>query len=140
MPLRISLICAAAALLAMTVAAPAADTRGAVELSGGSNVPQNPSPPKLNLTDAQRDTIRTAVLTQHTEVEFNEKSTKPAKDFTPAVGDKLPAPIKATPIPQALLTQLPQLADYDYVKVKNQILIVNMMNKTIVDVFPETHS
>jgi hypothetical protein len=140
MPLRISLICAAAALLAMTVAAPAADTRGAVELSGGSNVPQNPSPPKLNLTDVQRDTIRKAVLTRHTEVEFNEKATKPAEDFTPAVGAKLPAPIKATPMPQALLAQLPQLADYDYVKVKNQVLIVNMMNKTIVDMFPETHS
>ena len=43
-------------------------------------------------------------------------------------------------MPQALLAQLPQLADYDYVKVKNQVLIVNMMSKTIVDVFPETHS
>lgn len=140
MPLRISLICAAAALLAMTVAAPAADTRGAVELSGGNDVPQNQKPPKLNLTDPQRDTIRKALLTKDTEVEFNEKATKPAKDFTPAVGVKLPSPIKATPMPQALLAQLPQLADYDYVKVKNQILIVNMMNKTIVDVFPETHS
>lgn len=138
MSLRHSLMGAAAVLLTMTAAPAAPATKGAVELSGGANVPQNPQRPKLALTDAQRETIRKAVLTKHNEVEFNEKATKPAKDFTPAVGAKLPAPIKATPMPQALLAQLPQLANYDYVKVKDQVLIVNAMTGTVVDMFPET--
>jgi len=138
MLLRYSLMCAAAALLTMTAIAPAAETKAPVELSGGTKVPQNPKPPKLALTNAQRETIRKALLTQDTEVEFNLKSTKPAKDFAPSVGAKLPPPIKATPLPQGLLAKLPHLADYDYVKVKGQVLIVNAMSGKVVDMFSET--
>ena len=63
--------------------------QGAVELSNGTKVAQNPSLPKLNLTNMQREQIRETVLTEHNEVEFRLKATKPAKDFTPAVGATL---------------------------------------------------
>lgn len=48
---------------------------GAVELNNGTKVPQNPSLPKLNLTNMQREQIRKAVLTEHNEVEFRLTAT-----------------------------------------------------------------
>jgi hypothetical protein len=114
-------------------------TQGAVELSNGTKVPQNPSLPKLNLTNEQREQIRKGVLGRNTEVEFRLKSTKAAKNFTPQVGAKLPKGVKGHSLPPAVLAKLPQLRDYKYVTMKDQVLIVNAMTKTIVDLFPETH-
>lgn len=113
------------------------NAQGAVALSNGTKVPQKPSLPKLNLTNAQREQIRRGVLTEHTEVEFHQKSTKPAKSFTPAVGAKLPSGVKGHSLPAAVLSQLPQLRDYKYVKMKDQVLIVNDMTHSIIDMFPE---
>lgn len=134
----------AALLIAASASALAAgdgaksDTQGAVELSNGTNVPQKPSLPKLNLTNAQREQIRKGVLGQNTEVEFHLKTTKSAKDFTPKVGAKLPKGVTGHSLPPAVLSQLPQLRDYKYVTMKDQVLIVNAMTKMIVDVFSET--
>jgi len=123
----------------MSASAPAADnTRGAVEQSGGNLVPQNPSPPKLHLNDAQRERIRQTLLTKHTEVEFKLKATKPAKDFTPNIGAKLPKVVKPDGLPLELIQQIPRLADYGYSKMKDQILLVNAMSGKIVDIIPET--
>ena len=69
--------------------------QGAVELSDGTKVPQNPSLPKLNLTNVQREQIRRSVLTEHNEVEFRLNATKSAKDFVPVVGQTLPKGVKA---------------------------------------------
>src|SRR5262252_5707496 len=109
--------------------------QGAVHLSGGTKVPQNPSLPKLNLTNVQREQIRKAVLTEHNEVEFRLKSTKAAKDFTPAVGAKIPKGVKAQSLPTPVLSQMPELRDYMYVKMKDQVLIVDGMTNKIVDMF-----
>ena len=114
------------------------NTQGAVELSNGTKVPQNPALPKLNLTNNQREQIRKGVVTEHTEVEFRLKATKNAKTFTPAVGAKLPKGVKAYSLPSAVLSQLPQLRDYTYVKMKDQVLIVDAMTGKIVDMFSET--
>ena len=73
-----------------------------------------------------------------TEVEFHLKATKSAKDFAPKVGAKLPKGITGHSLPPAVLSQLPQLRDYKYVTMKDQVLIVNAMTKEIVDVFSET--
>ncbi|HEX3161979.1 MAG TPA: hypothetical protein VHQ92_05320 [Pseudolabrys sp.] len=112
--------------------------QGAVELSNGTKVAQNPSLPKLNLTNMQREQIRETVLTEHNEVEFRLKATKPAKDFTPAVGATLPKGVKAQSLPTPVLSQIPELRDYMYVKMKDRVLIVNGMTNKIVDMFPET--
>jgi hypothetical protein len=114
------------------------NTQGAVELSNGIKVPQNPSLPKLSLTNMQREQIRKTVLTEHNEVEFRLKATKAAKDFTPTVGAKLPKGVKAQSLPIRVLSQMPELRDYMYVKMKDQVLIVNGMTSRIVDMFPET--
>jgi hypothetical protein len=114
------------------------NTRGAVDLSGGNVVPQNPSLPKLHLNDAQRERIRQTLLTKDTEVEFRLKTTKSAKDFTPKIGAKLPTGVKPLGLPSDLTQQIPQLADYGYSKVKDQILLVNEMTGKIVEIVPET--
>src|SRR5215469_18819827 len=145
MRFRQNLLCATL-LLAASVApvltptlAPAADSaRGAVEQSGGNTVTQNPSLPQLHLTDAQREQIRQTLLTKHTEVEFRLKTTKPAKDFTPKIGSKLPNGVKPDGLPSELTQAIPQLADYGYSKMKDQILLVNEMTGKIVDIIPET--
>jgi len=112
--------------------------QGAVELSNGTKVPQDPSLPKLNLTNQQREHIRKAVLTEHNEVEFRLAATKSAKDFNPAVGATLPKGVKAHSLPTPVPSQIPELRDYMYVKMKHQVLIVNGMTSKIVDMFSET--
>src|SRR5262245_13409742 len=127
-------------LMAATAPAFAQDntkTQGAVELSNSTKVPQAANLPKLNLTNEQREQVRKAVLGQNTEVEFHLKTTKGAKDFTPHVGAKLPKGVTGHSLPPPVLTKLPQLRDYKYVTMKDQVLIVNAMTKKIVDLFPE---
>jgi hypothetical protein len=128
----------ATSVLAPTSASAADNTRGAVEQSGGNVVPQNPSPPQLHLNAAQRERIRQALLPKDTEVEFKLKTTKSAKDFNPKIGAKLPKGVKPDGLPSELTQQIPQLADYGYAKMKDQILLVNAMTGKIVDVIPET--
>ena len=82
------------------------NVKGAVELSNGTKVPQNPSLPKLNLTNMQREQIRKTVLTEHNEVQFRLAATKSAKDFTPAVGATLPKGITALSLPTPVLSQI----------------------------------
>jgi hypothetical protein len=124
-------------LLTTSAVAPATDNaHGAVTQSGG-NVSQNPSLPKLNLTAAQREQVRQVLLTRHTEVEFRLKATKSAKDFTPKIGVKLPKGVKPDGLPSELTQKIPQLADYGYAKMKDQILIVNELTGEIADMIPE---
>jgi hypothetical protein len=126
-------------LLTSSAAAPAADTtQGAVVQSNGSIVPQNPSLPKLDLSAVQREQVRQTLLTKHTEIEFRLKTTKSAKDFTPKIGAKLPKGVKPDGLPSDLVAQIPQLADYGYVKMKDQILIVNALTGKIAGIIPET--
>jgi len=136
---RSTFFASALTILALAGAAFGADAnRGVVELSGGNQVPQNPSPQQLALNAAQREQVRKALLTKHSEVEFRLKSTKSAKDFIPQVGAKLPKGIKPDGLPPELTQQIPALADYGYAKVKDQILLVNAMSGRIVAMIPET--
>jgi hypothetical protein len=139
MRLTRDLLLCSALLFATSALSPAADnTRGAVEQSGGSIVPQNPSLPKLRLNDAQREQIRQTLLTKDTEVQFRLKATQSAKNFTPKIGATLPKGVKPDGLPSELTQQIPGLADYGYSKMKDQILLVNEMTGKIVDIIPET--
>jgi hypothetical protein len=134
-----TIVAAVAIILTSSVTSSAqSNAQGAVELSNGTKVPQNSSLPTLNLTNMQRESIRKAVLIEHNEVEFRLKATKAAKDFNPVVGATIPKGVKAQSLPTAVLSQMPELRDYMYVKMKDQVLIVNGMTNKIVDIFPET--
>jgi len=113
---------------------------GGTVVQGSDNISQNPSLPKLNLDTAQREQVRQALLTKHTEVEFRLKATKSAKDFTPTIGAKLPKGVAPDGLPSELIQRIPQLADYGYAKMKDQILIVNELDGKIVEIIPETQS
>src|SRR5215831_2232475 len=126
-------------VITSAVAPGAENTHGAVTQSGGS-ISQSPSLPKLNLNAAQREQVRQALLTKHTEVEFRLKATKSAKEFTPKIGAKLPKGVKPDGLPSELIQRIPQLADYGYAKMKDQILIVNELDGKIAEIIPETQS
>jgi hypothetical protein len=133
-----NLLLCSALLCAMSTLSPAADNmRGAVQQSGGNLVPQNPSPQKLHLNDTQREQIRETFLTKDTEVEFKLNTTKSAQDFVPKIGAELPKGVKPDGLPSELTQQIPQLADYGYSKMKDQILLVNEMTGKIADIIPE---
>lgn len=142
MPSRSSfyLILATAVVLAMMAEAAsfAAGTEDPVDLTGAKPVSQDLSLPNPKLNAAQREQIRKALLTKHNEVEFKLKGTKPAKDFTPRIGAKLPKGIKPDGLPLPLIRRIPQLVDYGYAKMKDQILLVNEMSGKIVAIIPET--
>jgi len=120
------------------IASAQSNTASVVELSGGTKVPANPSLPGLNLTNMQREQVRKAVLTEHNEVQFQLASTKSAKDFAPEVGAPLPSDVEAQALPEPVQSEIPQLRDFWYVKMKDQVLIVDGMTKKIVDMFSET--
>jgi hypothetical protein len=94
--------------------------------------------PALHLTNAQREQVRKAVLTTHNNVEFQLAETKSAKDFEPKVGVTLPQGLVPDGFPDSVIGQLPQLRDYAYLKMKDQVLIVDAISRKIVDVFSET--
>jgi hypothetical protein len=137
--LQRSILGAAAIFVAATFAATAAQTgtdSGAVVQSNGPPVKQNTSPPKLELSDAERTRIAKTVAGHETDVSFALKTAKPAAQFKPAIGEKLPQQLKAHSLPPPLIYQMPELKQYEYVKLRDQVLIVNPMNKTIVDLIP----
>jgi hypothetical protein len=73
------------------------------------------------------------VLPEHNAIEFQLKAIKSAKAFTPELGEKLPNGVTA----QAL-SEIPELRDYWYIKLKDRVLIVDGMTNKIVDMFSET--
>jgi hypothetical protein len=127
------------ALIGTANAAPAGNSGhpGAVVLTGPSPVTQKTSPPKLALTDAQRARIKQALNGENTEVDFALKKAKSAKNFEPAIGKKVPKGLKAHALPRPLIYKMPKLKHYSYLKFKHQVLIVNPMSHTIIDMFPE---
>ena len=125
-------------LTAQTVTPAAENSNGGAVRQGTDSISQTPSLPKLNLNTAQREQIRQALLTKHTEVEFRLKATKSAKDFPPKIGAKLPKGVEPDGLPSDLTRKIPQLADYGYAKMKDQILIVNGLDGKIAEIIPET--
>jgi len=121
---------------AATAAAQTAN-QGAVVQSVPPPVSQNLTVPPLHLSDAQRNQIQQALRGENTEVTFGTKTTKPTEGFNPTVGAKIPASLKPHTLPPPLLSQMPELKRYTYLKFKHQVLIVDPMSRKVVDVFPE---
>ncbi len=137
---RAAVSAAVIAGLAVPFTAGAQNSSDAVEQSIPPPVPQKPAAPPLHLSDAQRAKIRDAVSLKNTEITFALKTTKPAKNFQPAVGAPIPKSLKPLALPAPLIYQMPQLKNYGYLKLKHQVLIVNPMTRKIVDMFPEDAS
>jgi hypothetical protein len=111
--------------------------QGAVEQSIPPPVSQKSTVPLLHLSDAQRNQIQQALRGENTEVGFGTKTTKSTESFNPSVGAKIPASLKPHTLPPPVLSQMPELKRYTYLKFKHQVLIVDPMSGKIVDMFPE---
>jgi len=112
--------------------------------TSGSGQPTGPDEPQthlntklapINLDEAQQQQIRAALAGKQNQVEFKLKTTKPLKNFQPAVGVKAPPHLPTQGFPVSLTQKLPQLHGYKYCKFNGQLLVINPMTKTIVSVF-----
>jgi hypothetical protein len=56
--------------------------------------------------------------------------------FEAKVGEKVPTALKLDPMPAPLINQEPVLKQYDFVKLENDLLVVDPMNSTVVAVIP----
>jgi hypothetical protein len=108
-----------------------------VTLTTGRGALVAPVTPPLHLSDAQRTRIANVLKKQDTETEFKLKKAKSAKSFEPKIDGKLPKGLKGQAFPRPLITEMPPIRQYTYLKLKGQVLIVNPMTRKIVDMFPE---
>lgn len=127
----------AAAAAAWTSAGIAvAQQSGAVPQQGGA-VEQKDTAQPLQLTDEQRAKIRNVLQREGSETTFQLSETKPAKDYQPAIGSAVPSALNPLAFPQHLAQDMPVLKQYSYLLMKNQIVVVDAMNRKVIDVFRE---
>jgi len=116
------------ALLAAMAPAVAAEN-GVPTYTVAGKVP--PKPP-LKLTDAQKARVVQAIKGENTLVKVPE-------GFTPAIGAHVPIQSKLPghPLPRPLVYEVPVLKNYYYVKLDDQVLIVDPMTKQVAEIVKE---
>jgi hypothetical protein len=116
-----SLAFAAAMTIGVTLAA-AQDTRS-------TDAPVNV--PKVSLSDAQKQTIFQGITGKQAK-----KNAEPP-GFRAAVGAHVPEGIVLERFPKTLVELIPQIGDYEYAMVSNQVLVVEPKSKTVIEVINE---
>jgi hypothetical protein len=117
----------AAMFILLTVPAAAQDKKPTVQ-PNELTVEVQKKPP-LQLSEQQRVKIQDALVTAHSAQKTPDK-------FVAKVGDQIPTKLKLDAMPAPLINQEPVLKQYDFVKLDNELLVVDPMNKTIVAVIP----
>jgi hypothetical protein len=120
------LLCCSAFLALLAVPATAQDSKTIQpnELTATAN-----QKPPLQLSDAQRRKIQEALVTAHSVQKTPDK-------FEAKVGTKVPTKLKLDAMPAPLINEEPVLKQYDFVKLDNDLLVVDPMNSTVVAVIP----
>ena len=85
--------------------------------------------PPLQLSDEQRGKIQDALVTAHSAQKTPDK-------FEAKVGTKVPTALKLDAMPAPLINEEPVLKHYDFVKLDNDLLVVDPMDSMIVAVIP----
>jgi Protein of unknown function (DUF1236) len=85
--------------------------------------------PPLQSTDEQCRKIQDALVTAHSAQKTPDK-------FEAKVGAKVPTQLKLDTMPQSLAHDEPVLKQYDFVKLNNDLLVVDPMNSTVVAIIP----
>jgi hypothetical protein len=85
--------------------------------------------PLLQLNDEQRRKIQDALVTAHS-------AQKAPDNFEAKVGVKVPTKLKLDPMPASLINEEPMLKQYDFVKLDNDLLVVDPMDSTVIAVIP----
>ncbi len=113
----------------------------ALLLLGGSAVPaaaqatpahpgaeENPAAvPSLKLTAAQKQTIYASISSQ------KQKETAPPT-FRVAVGAVVPPSVELQALPKTIVDLIPELKDYEYAMVTNQVLLVDPKTKQVIEI------
>jgi uncharacterized protein DUF1236 len=122
-----TLVCCSATLMLLTLSAAAQDNKPTIqpnELTASAK-----QKPPLQLSDEQRRKIQDALVTAHSAQKTPDK-------FEAKVGEKVPTNLKVDVMPQSLTEQEPTLKQYGFVKLENDLLVVDPMETTVVAVIP----
>ena len=122
-----TLLCCSAALILLAVSATAQNNKPTIqpnELTASAK-----QKPPLQLSDQQRREIQDALVTAHSAQKTPDK-------FEAKVGEKVPTTLKLDAMPAPLINQEPVLKQYDFVKLDNDLLVVDPMDSTVVAVIP----
>lgn len=86
--------------------------------------------PDLKLTQAQKQTIYLSISNQ------KQQETAPST-FHAGVGAIVPASVELQPLPKTIVELMPELKNYHYAMVSNQVLLVQPKNKQVVEVITQ---
>lgn len=122
-----TLLYCSTALILLAVPAVAQDAKTRIqphELIAGAN-----HKPPLQLSDQQRREIQDALVTAHSAQKAPDR-------FEAKAGVKIPTKLKVDAMPAPLINKEPVLKQYGFVKLENDLLVVDPMNSTVVAVIP----
>jgi hypothetical protein len=122
-----TLLCGSVALILLAVSATAQDTKTPIQPNELTDTAKQKPP--LQLSDQQRRKIQEALVTAHSAQKTPDK-------FAAKVGEKVPTALKLDAMPAPLINQEPVLKQYDFVKLDNDLLVVDPMDSTVVAVIP----
>jgi Protein of unknown function (DUF1236) len=121
------LLCCGAVLIVLAISASAQDNKPTIqpnELTAAAK-----EKPLLQLSDEQRRKIQDALVEAHSEQKTPDK-------FEAKVGAQVPTALKLDAMPAPLINQEPALKQYTFVKLDNDLLVVDPMDNTVVAVIP----
>jgi hypothetical protein len=121
-----TLLCCSAALILLTGSATA---QNKPPIQPDALTDSARQKPPLQLSEEQRREIQDALVTAHSAQKTPDK-------FEAKVGEKVPTQLKLDPMPTPLINQQPVLKQYDFVKLDNDLLVVDPMDSTVVAVVP----
>jgi Protein of unknown function (DUF1236) len=122
-----TLLCCSATLIVLAVSATAQNNE--LTIQPNELTARSKEKPPLQLSDEQRRKIQDALVTAHSAQKTPDK-------FEAKVGEKVPTALKLDAMPAPLINQEPVLKEYDFVKLDNDLLVVDPMNSSVVAVIP----
>jgi len=119
-------LCQAAIVLLMLSGS--AVTAAAQGTSAHPGAEVNPAAvPSLKLTAAQKQTIYSSISSQ------KQRETAPPS-FHATVGVVVPPSVDLQPLPKTIVDLIPELKDYAYAMVTNQVLLVDPKSKQVIEI------
>lgn len=122
-----TLLFSSAALILLAVPATAQNTNSTIQPNELTITAKQK--PALQLNEQQRREIQEALVTAHS-------AQKTPANFDAKVGEKIPTKLKLDTIPPRLISQVPVLKQYNFVKLDRDLLVVDPMDSKVVAVIP----
>ena len=122
-----TLLCCSTALVLLAVPATAQNSEPTIQPNELTTSAKQKPP--LQLSDQQRHAVQDALVTAHSAQKTPDK-------FEAKVGAKVPPSLKLDAMPAPLINQEPVLKQYAFVKLDNDLLVVDPVDSTVVAVIP----